>query len=79
MVDPTPLTRDELQYKGWFWFCPIYLSDPEQDDLQVEARREWMEYVFDVAFMFEHARIWLSQALIPKYEPTFMFSFINKR
>jgi hypothetical protein len=79
MVDPFPQTRDELKYKGWFWFCPIYLSDPEGEDLQVEARKEWMEFLFDVADVFEYVRIGFCKLFVKDYEPSFMFVGISKR
>lgn len=59
-------------HKGWFWFCPIYLS-PEEPGFPVEARREWLEPLFAVCEWLEQARIALTSLLAPGYEPTFMF------
>lgn len=60
-------------HKGWFWFCPVYLSFDDPCGCAVEARHEWLEPLFDLADMFERARIWLTGAFDPDYEPAFMF------
>lgn len=60
-------------HKGWFWFVPVFMSDPESNSpMVVETRREWMEPLFTLAECFERARIWLTVAIDPDYEPAFM-------
>jgi hypothetical protein len=59
-------------HKGWFWFCPIFLS-PEEPDCPIEARFAWLEWLFSVCECFEAARIFVTSAFNPEYEPTFMF------
>jgi hypothetical protein len=58
---------------GWFWFCPVEARIDGDDHLDVQARWEWLEWLFSIAEWFEGMRIQLSQAMIPDYEPTFMF------
>lgn len=64
---------DWATHEGWFWFCPVYANLEGSDGMQVEARYAWLEWLFSVAEVFESARIQLSMAMIPEYEPTFMF------
>lgn len=69
-----------LTHKGWFWFCPIYLSDPaDADCLCVEARREWLEPLCSVAEWFERTRIFVSSIVIRDFEPSFMFKVTGER
>lgn len=66
-------------HKGWFWFCPIYMTDPETTfPMSVETRSEWMEPLFTVAEYFERARIWLTAQIVDDYEPTFMFKVTGR-
>ncbi|MEP7043324.1 MAG: hypothetical protein ABI843_09685 [Dokdonella sp.] len=62
----------KLTHKGWFWFCPIYLS-PAEPDAPVEARRAWLEPLFSLCMGLEAARIFATSIIVPDYEPTFMF------
>lgn len=59
-------------HKGWFWFCPIFIA-PNEPDCPVEARAAWLEPLFTVCGWFEQVRIFVTSALVPGYEPTFMF------
>lgn len=58
---------------GWFWFCPIYFAQ-HGDDADVAARYWWLEWLFAVCMLFEDARIWMSMAMWPDYEPEFAFN-----
>jgi hypothetical protein len=64
-------------HKGWFWFCPIYLS-PYVEGCPVEARTAWLEPLFSLAELFERARIYLSTMLNPEYQPSFMFKITGE-
>lgn len=68
----------KLTHKGWFWFCPIYLS-VDGDSAAVEARREWLEPLFSICEVLEYGRIWLSTAIWPDCEPSFMFRVTGER
>ena len=68
----------QLTLKGWFWFCPIYISEDMEAPL-VEARWPWLEWLFTAAEGFEAARIWFTQAIDPYYEPSFMFKITGYR
>lgn len=66
-----------LTLKGWFWFCPIYMS--EEDEPTVAARHPWLEWLFSVAEGFEATRIFFSSLFIPDYEPSFVFRITGYR
>lgn len=63
---------DEFTHKGWLWFCPIYLA-AHGDDATIEARYWWLDWLVPVVITLEASRIWLTSALVPDYQPTFMF------
>lgn len=60
-------------HEGWFWFCPILASFNADDEIMVEARWSWLEWLFTLAEYCEGARISMSMAMWPDYEPSFMF------
>jgi len=62
----------EYTHKGWFWFCPVFLSF-DGDEADVEARHALLEPVFSLCELLEEARIYLSSLFIEDYEPSFMF------
>jgi hypothetical protein len=66
------MDEQAMTHKGWFWFCPIFLS-PEAPDCVVEARYLWMEPLLTVAEWLERARIGITSFFDPDYEPMFMF------
>lgn len=62
MLNPT--------HKGWFYLCPIYMSDIE-GDMNVEARWEWLEWWFTVNEWVIGNMIAIALLINPEYEPTF--------
>ena len=60
-------------HEGWFWFCPILASFNSDGEIMVEARWPWLEWLFTVSEYLEGARISMSVAMWPDYEPSFMF------
>jgi hypothetical protein len=68
----------EHTHEGWFWFCPILATLDGRDGIEVEARWAWLEPVFSFCEGLEATRIWLSELMIPDYEPSFMFK-LRKR
>lgn len=69
--------KNDFTHKGWYWFCPIYIS-PDDPECPVAARSEWFEFLFDFCGMLDAARIWLTTYMNPDYEPTFMFKVTGK-
>lgn len=64
----------EYTHSGWFWFCPIYFAfDGDGNCAAVEARYEWLEWLFTACEFLEQARIGLSSSLWEDYEPSFQF------
>lgn len=75
------MNRDlpEHTHEGWFWFCPVLATPDGPDGMEVDARWWWLEWLFDLCELFEAARIQMSMAMWPDYEPTFMFKLRPRR
>jgi hypothetical protein len=69
----------EPTHEGWFWVCPILATINRDDGIEVEARWAWLEPLFTVCEVFESTRIWLTSAMFPDYEPTFMFKLRERQ
>jgi len=66
------MNEQKFTHKGWFWFVPVYLN-MDDGEMLVAARWSILDPLFWVADLLEAARIYITSALNPDYEPTFMF------
>lgn len=60
-------------HEGWFWCCPVLATPDAPGGMVVEARWAWLEWLFTACEYLEAARIQMSCAFWPDYEPSFMF------
>lgn len=73
------ISKEEFPYKGWYWFCPIYLTEPNATEPTVVTRWWVMEPLFYLATWCDSARIFVTSMLVMDYDPHFMFRVTGRR
>lgn len=65
------MTKPEMTHKGWLGLCPIYLTDPTQGPLHLEARHWVLEPLLDLSEALQRTVNWLLSLVDPHHEPGF--------
>jgi hypothetical protein len=68
------ITRNGMRvtHKGWFWFCPVWLSfAPDDSGFGMEERWIWLVPIFWICMQLEILRIFLTDILTPDFVPEF--------